>query len=337
MSERTIVRFALLGVGRIGAIRAELIHSNPHAHLEYIIDTNLVAAHQLASLYGSKVSDKLEDALPHVDAVWISTSTATHPAFIKAAAAAKKPVATEKPVAFQIEEIEECFDACEKNGVPLLVGFHRRNDPHFVKFKNALEKHKPAHIIRIVNRDHPLPAPEQFVHLGSIFEDFLIHDFDSALWLVGGAPDRIYSVGKQMLPGLQGTTVLDTALVSISYPNGTQVSIEASRYSAGGLDQRLEAITQNATLMVNNPLRSELVVIDSERNVHDVFEYSFPQRYYEAYKNEVQHFIDVIISKVKPKVSREDCVLVARMVQAAAKSHEEKRHVIFSADGKSFS
>lgn len=313
------VRIALVGCGRIGSIRAECIASLPAAKLEYIVDVNAELGQQLAQQFHSKYSDNLEKILPEVDAVWISTQTDTHASYIKLVAASGKAVATEKPVAFTAEETAECFDVCEKNGIPFFVAFNRRSDPHFRKFKEALDKNGPAYIIRIVNRDHPIPAQAQLAHLGSIFEDFLIHDFDTATWLVGECPETLYASAKQNMPQLKGTDVVDTVLVHMSYPSGTQVSIEASRYSPGGLDQRLEAITGSATILANNPLRTELVVIDTEKVAMDTFNYSFPQRYFTAYKNEVQHFLDMILHQAKPRVTRAECLLVARLVQAATR------------------
>jgi myo-inositol 2-dehydrogenase/D-chiro-inositol 1-dehydrogenase len=325
MSEPKRVRIALVGAGRIGSIRAELIAKNTRATLEYIVDLNLDLAKTLASRYGSKFSSNLDEVLPFVDAVWISVYTELHPKFIKQVACHKLPVATEKPVAFTEEEINECFDACEKNSVPFHVGFQRRLDPHFVKFKEALEKNRPAHIIRIVNRDHPLPLPEHFAHLGSIFADFLIHDFDTSLWLMDEAPSSVYAAASQMMPQLKGTSVLDTCVVTLSFKSGTQISIEANRYSPGGLDQRLEAITGTATILANNPLRTEVEVINSDNYSKDIFNYSFPQRYYQAYSNEINHFIDMIQNNAKPKVTRNDCLMVTRIIQAASQSHDQKR------------
>jgi len=323
------VKVALVGGGRMGSLRAELIARNPRASLEYVVDSNEEVANKIASDNGAKAVTDLASVIDQVDAIWISTPTHLHPQYIKQAAAAKKAVATEKPVAFTPEETKECFEACEKNGVPFLVAFNRRSDPHFMKFKETLEKHRPVHIIRIVNGDHPLPPKELFAHLGSIFEDFLVHDFDTSLFLTGETPTHIYAVGTQMLPECKGTQTLDTALVHLSFPSGTQVSIEASRYSPGGYDQRLEAVTKTATIQANNPSRTELVVVDPERVSHDIFHHSFPQRYYLAYSNEVDHFVKMILDGAAAKVTLNECLIVDRMVRLAAQSHEEKRSIAF--------
>jgi len=192
--------------------------------------------------------------------------------------------------------------------------------------------HKPAHIIRIVNRDHPIPAPHQFAHLGSIWEDFLIHDFDTAVWLVCGSdksawPTTIYASGSQLLEEVKGTDSLDTALVNIQFPNGTLVSVEASRYSPGGYDQRLEAITRTATILADNPLRSTVKIVTATDGNTDVFEYSFPQRYAQAYTREIERFVGVANGTAQPVVSRDECLLVAKLVEAADLSFREKRPV----------
>jgi len=325
----TKVKVALVGGGRMGSLRAELIARHPRASLEYVVDSNEEIANKIASLNGAKAVSDLSAIIDKVDAIWISTPTHLHPQYIKLAAASKKAVATEKPVAFTPEETKECFEACEKNGVPFLVAFNRRSDPHFMKFKETLQQHGPAHIIRIVNGDHPLPPKELFAHLGSIFEDFLVHDFDTSLFLTGETPTQIYAVGTQMLPDCKGTQTLDTALVHLSFPSGTQVSIEASRYSPGGYDQRLEAVTKSATIRADNPAKTEVVVVEPERVSHDIYHYSFPQRYYLAYSNEVDHFVKMILDGAPAKVTLNECLIVDRMVRLATQSHEQKKAMSF--------
>jgi len=163
------IRFAIVGAGRIGGIRAELISRNHRTVLSYVVDSNVEVANRIASQYGALAVADLEDALPHVDAVWISVPTDLHPKLIKQAAAAKKAVATEKPVAFTTQEINECYNACSSANVPFYVAFNRRCDPHFLRFKEELEKNKPAHIIRIVNRDHPLPKKKNNLLIWEVF------------------------------------------------------------------------------------------------------------------------------------------------------------------------
>jgi myo-inositol 2-dehydrogenase/D-chiro-inositol 1-dehydrogenase len=330
MDSKRVVRFALIGAGRIGSIRAEILNRNPRSKIEYIVDSNLEFAEKLANVYHAKVSDKLETILNEIDAVWISSPTHLHPHFIEIAALAKKAVATEKPVAFTDEDITKCFRLCEENKAPFLVGFQRRCDPHFSSFKQSLDKHGPAHILRIVNRDHPLPHADQFAHLGSIWDDFLIHDFDTTVWLLNGqVPERIYATGSQMLSGTKGTDVLDTALVNIYFASGTHVSIEASRYSPAGYDQRLEAITSTATILANNPARTEVIVAETDKVVHDIYNYSFPQRYYEAYRSEVDYFIRMILDGEPAKVTLKDCLLVSKIIKLADQSHREKKAICF--------
>jgi len=329
------VKIALLGSGRMGSIRGKAIVATPGATLAYVVDTDPKVGQALADQFNAKFTTNVDEALPHVDAVWISAPTEFHGPLIKKAAAAGKIVGTEKPVAFTHDEIAEVFDVVKKNNVSLTVGFNRRSDPHFETFKKSLDIHKPAHILRIVNRDHPIPAAHQFAHLGSIWEDFLIHDFDTAVWLIADKhnkstwPTSIYAVGSQLLEEVRavGPHVLDTALVSISFPNGTLVSIEASRYSPGGYDQRLEAITRTATILADNPLRTTVQVITAEEGKSDVFEYSFPQRYGRAYAREIEKFVEVCHGKATPAIERDECLLVAKLVEAAAKSHQEKRPV----------
>jgi len=150
----------------------------------------------------------------------------------------------------------------------------------------------------------------------------MIHDFDTSLWLMGGPPCRVFAAGSQMMSELKGTSILDTVVATLTYKSGTQIAIEANRYSPGGLDQRLEAITRSATIIADNPLKSQVTVINTSNTLKDTFKFSFPQRYYEAYSNEVNHFLDMILNSAKPKITRNDCIQVVRIIQACSKSHQ---------------
>ncbi|GAJ21275.1 unnamed protein product, partial [marine sediment metagenome] len=93
---------------------------------------------------------------------------------------------SEKPIALDVEKIDQAIAAVKKAGVKLQVGFNRRFDPSFKKAKDLMAKGTigTPHLVRITSRD-PEPPPISYVKVsGGIFLDMMIHDFDMARYLL---------------------------------------------------------------------------------------------------------------------------------------------------------
>ena len=71
-----------------------------------------------------------------IDAVVICSSTDTHAQIISEAAQGGKHIFCEKPIALELDKIDQALAAVKKAGVKLQVGFNRRFDPSFKKPKS---------------------------------------------------------------------------------------------------------------------------------------------------------------------------------------------------------
>src|SRR4051794_35249623 len=95
-----MVRFAVLGCGRIGRMHARNIKAHPRAELVTVYDVAGKAAEETASATGASVAASVDEALAHpkVEAVFIASSTDTHVDLLTRAVKAKKAVLCEKPI-----------------------------------------------------------------------------------------------------------------------------------------------------------------------------------------------------------------------------------------------
>ena len=134
-----MVRFGIIGAGRIGNVHAKTIAGSNRAQVVYIADALPDAAARLAAVVGARPAS-VDDiiAAPDVDAVLIGSPTDTHADLIERAARAGKAILCEKPVSLSVERIEACLPVVEKAGVPLLIGFNRRYDPNFRALEQRL-------------------------------------------------------------------------------------------------------------------------------------------------------------------------------------------------------
>jgi len=215
-----MVRFALFGAGRIGALHAaNIAASHPRARLSWVYDTNAAAATATAARYDARVAASVEAALadPDVDAVLIASSTDTHVDLITAAARAGKAILCEKPIDLDIERVERCRSAIADSGVAVQLGFNRRYDRSHRAVREAVRAGQigALELLLITSRDPGLPPLSYLPVSGGIFRDMTIHDFDLARFILGDDPvTDVYATGSIMVePQLRELGDVDTAMV----------------------------------------------------------------------------------------------------------------------------
>ena len=103
-----MIRFGVIGEGRIGKVHAATIAGNPKAKLAYVADAMPAAADALASQHGAKAAS-VDDILKarDVDAVVIVSPTGFHAEQIQIASNHGKAIMCEKPVSLSVDAIHE--------------------------------------------------------------------------------------------------------------------------------------------------------------------------------------------------------------------------------------
>ena len=103
-----MIKFALFGAGRIGALHAENISDSDEADLYCVYDVNKESASNIANKHNSKIISSPDEALANneVDAVLIASSTDTHVDLIIKSSKANKHIFCEKPIDLSIDKVE---------------------------------------------------------------------------------------------------------------------------------------------------------------------------------------------------------------------------------------
>ena len=116
-----MIRFGVIGAGRIGKVHAATIAANPKAKLAFIADAMPKAAEELAAKYGAKVAsvDEIMKS-KEVDAVLIGSPTGFHAEQIQAASNNGKAIMCEKPVSLDVADIHSTLKVVEKNKSTLM-------------------------------------------------------------------------------------------------------------------------------------------------------------------------------------------------------------------------
>ncbi len=323
-----IVQF---GAGRIGQIHAGNLAASGRARLAHVVDVDQIAAGELAARHGALASDA-ESALadPAVGAVIIASSTDTHADLIEAAARAGKAIFCEKPIDLDIGRVDACLAVARRAGVTVMVGFNRRFDPHMAALKAALDAGRIGAVetVIITSRDPGPPPADYLKRSGGIFRDMTIHDFDMARWLLGAEPVRLHASASRLFDaGAAQAGDHDTAAITCVTEAGRIAVITNSRRAVYGYDQRLEVLGAGGMLRVANPTETMLEVTDGGGVLADRPLDFFLERYAEAYRLELEHFIDCAVDGVAPRTTGEDGRRALMLADAAYRSLDEGRMV----------
>ncbi len=305
-----MLRFALFGAGRIGAMHAANIAANRRARLETVYDVHRPSAEKVAAAHGADVAPDVGAALAAADAVMIASSTDTHVDLITAAAKAGKPILCEKPIDLDMRRVEQCRREIAGLSVPIQIGFNRRYDPSHRALREAVRAGEigPVELLVITSRDPALASMAYMRSSGGIFRDMMIHDFDLARFILGEDPAEVFATGSVMVePALAELHDVDTAMVVLKAPSGALVHINNSRRAVYGYDQRIEAFGPRGMLQSENRRATTLRRYTAERtDAKEPLLNFFIERYAQAYRDELDEFIDVVEHKGQPSVGFED-------------------------------
>ncbi len=327
------INLAVIGTGRMGSVHvANIVNKVPEANLVAICDIRLDVAQAVADRWGiTRMVQDYHELLADetIEAVLIATTTSTHAEVIKDCAKAGKHIFCEKPIALDLARIDEALEAVELAGVKLQVGFNRRFDKNFQRVKEIVqsgELGRPC-MLKITNRDPELPSKEFLRVSGGLFLDMTIHDFDMAQFQIGEVTE-VYATGSVLIDSeLEEFGDLDTALLTLKFKDGTIGSIDNSRQSVYGYDQRLEVFCLEGTAMAENEKENMVLKGNREGFQSSRVPNFFIQRYAPCYVDEVRQFLVSVRDDLPTVVTGEDGRKAVVIGYAAWKSFHENRPV----------
>jgi myo-inositol 2-dehydrogenase / D-chiro-inositol 1-dehydrogenase len=326
-----MIEFAQFGAGRIGRIHAGAIAASGKARLRYVIDVNAKAASELAAAYGASSSDtRTALADPQVKAVLIASSTDTHADLCIAAAKAGKAIFCEKPIDLSLKRVDACLKVVNAAKVPMLVGFNRRFDPSFASLHARLRAGEIGAVEQVIvsSRDPGLPPFEYLKVSGGQFRDMTIHDFDMARWLLGEEPVEVYAMGAALVdPRVAAAGDIDSAMVLMRTKTGKMAHINNSRRASYGYDQRIEVHGAKGRLMAGNHTPTSVEKADAASVSTDKPLHFFLERYADAYRAEMNAFLDALANKKPMPVGAEDGRKALVLAEAALKSYKTGKPV----------
>jgi myo-inositol 2-dehydrogenase/D-chiro-inositol 1-dehydrogenase len=325
------IGLALFGLGRAGRFHLESLRATSRARLLHVADVDPARAAEVAAEWECMSATSPTTALadPEVDAVIVATPTETHRALVEASLTADKAVLAEKPLGIDLAEIDACYRLASERGKPLFLAFNRRFDPSFAELARRVHAGDvgPLQILRTTSRDSPLPSVEYIRTSGGIFHDCIVHDLDMIRFIARENPVEVFAMGSSFIPEIGAIPDLDTVLVTLRLESGALASIDISRQAVYGYDQRVEVFGPKGMLQSENRAPTSTVLSTADATQHPPIEYSFPTRYREAYRAELETFLECVEDGRDVPVSHDDVRWNFVLAEAAERSHRERRPI----------
>jgi myo-inositol 2-dehydrogenase/D-chiro-inositol 1-dehydrogenase len=328
-----MVRFAVLGCGRIGRMHARNIKAHPRAELVACYDVVAKAAEETAAELGARVAASVDEMLaePAVDAVFIASSTDTHVDLLTRAAKAGKAILCEKPIDLDIAKSESAAAEVERVGGRVMLAFNRRFDSTFAEMRRTIDAGRIGEVRQVIisSRDPGMPPPAYVKTSGGIFRDMTIHDLDMARWLLGEEPVLVSAIGSRLIdPTLSQYEDYDTAMVLLQTASGKQAHINNCREAVYGYDQRVEVLGATGMLTQDNLRPTTMRVTTAEAtDAREPLLNFFLERYAQAYRSEMEAFIDALSEGKPMPTTVRDGVMALRLAECAVESARAGRAV----------
>ena len=329
-----MLKFALIGAGRIGKMHAEIINSHPNSQLKFVYDVNQEFAKNVASLSNASALDNPEDAVNSndIDGVLIASATPTHIQFIKMAANAGKAVLCEKPIDLDIDKVNKCKEELKDLNSPIQIGFNRRFDLSHSKAQQARVNKEigDLEMIIITSRDPAAPGLDYLNAAGGFFRDTTIHDFDLSRFILGDDPIiQVSAFGGNLFDeNAKIANDFDTAMFVLKSKSGVLIHINNSRRAVYGYDQRVEVFGSKGMVISNNQTQNSLERYTSNStSSKDLIHFFFIERYQQAYRDQFNSFVKTIKTNSKPRVTFEDGRKALIIANAAYEAFENKKTV----------
>lgn len=232
-----MIRFGLLGCGRISKRHSELLGGNhiAGASLVAVCDEVRERADALAARFNVPAFYSIDDFLGSklIDAVSVLTPSGVHPEHAIKVAKAGKHVIVEKPMALRLADADEMIRACDAAGVKLFVVKQNRFNVPVVKAREALEAGRFGKLILGTVRVRWCREQSYYdqdkwrgtwAYDGGVLANQASHHVDMLEWFMGD----VVSVHARATTALAKIEAEDTAVATLKFKNGALGIIEAT-------------------------------------------------------------------------------------------------------------
>jgi predicted dehydrogenase len=230
-----MINCAIVGLGRWGRTLVDASRGSAHLNVIRAVEPDRELAQAFCREGGFALDDSYEAVLADdaIDAVLLATPHSLHKPQVIAAAAARKQVFCEKPLALRRDDAAHMFEACQDAGVILAVGHNRRFWPSMQALREIVASEELGMILHVEGNNSnensqsvlqgwrlsPAESP------GGGLTGAGLHVLDAFISLLGPARQ----VHARLNCRKKGPPPLDSTLLSIDFASGITASLATVR------------------------------------------------------------------------------------------------------------
>ena len=339
------LKISVIGTGLMGIQHIKAIKKSKKVILHSIVDVN-PKAEILSKKYKLKLFRRIEDLLKSdkPNGVVVSTPNQLHEKHSNIFLKNKIPVLLEKPISHDVNSAKKIVNFSKKYRTPLLIGFHRRHNKIISKVKNILSSKQLGKIVSanvlcwFYKHKEYYKTNWRTKKGGGPLNINLVHDLDIACYLLGSVKYvQAFKSNK-----IRKFNIEDTASINLIFNSGALCTLNVSDTIVSPWSYELTS-GENPVYPITN--QSAYYIGGTEGSIQ------FPNLKHWSYKkekswwnkilvknkrdkkdnktliNQIDHFADVILKKVKPKVSAEDGLNLLKILKAIEKSSKNGKKV----------
>lgn len=330
--QRPPVRVAVVGAGAIAqVVHLPILSRMRGVEIAAVSDKDPSTARTIASRYGIAKAAKSPDEIwddESIGGVVVCTPTMRHEEHVTGALRAGKYVLCERPLALTADAVERVLDV-EGAAERLLVAMNLRYRPDSRALKGFVQSGELGDVYYLkagwLNRAKPIGRSwrERRAQGGGALMELGIQMLDLGMWILGyPRPERVTA----HLHRAPGAEVEDAAALLLRLEGDRLINLEVTWNLLAKRDRQFLHLLGTAgsgtlsPLAVNREMATGLVDVTPKlpSGGENVFTAS--------YRNELQHFVEVVRGERKP-APPEEHVRLMRIMEAAYRSAEEGREV----------
>ena len=315
----------IIGLGRMGWLHAEHLRGTVRgvrlvaAAVDEAHRRQLEAAGEAPCELVADVEALVAD--PRIDSVVVVSPTSLHHEHIQLAATAGKAIFAEKPLADSVVKSHDTAAAVHQAGVPFQIGFQRRFDPGYARARELIDAGAigTVEMFRGLTCD-AIPPVSYLRTSGGLFWDLGIHDFDAARFLMDDEVVEVTATGSILVePKLAEFDDVDHGVVVLRFRRGGLGVVQNAWRAPYGYDIRAEVHGSLGKVVTDLDERVPTRLygpagFSSERH------FLFVERFAEAYRLELQTFIDAVAAGRAPTPGVDDALQAVLISDAATRS-----------------
>jgi UDP-N-acetyl-2-amino-2-deoxyglucuronate dehydrogenase len=329
-----VLRFGLIGCGRVAPRHAESLLSLPGAQLVAVADVRETRAERFAAQYHAAAHTDYRALLARqdVDVVSICTPSGLHAQMAIEAMQAGKHVIVEKPIALSLADADRMIGAALVYGLKLCVVLQNRYNPPMQDLKQVVESGMLGRLL-LGNATVRWYRPQEYYEDGwhgtwamdgGALMNQSIHHIDALQWLLG-RPESVFAYSATLAHRMEAE---DIGVASIRFHGGTLGVVEGSTVTyPENLEGSVAVFGERGSLKVGGTALNRKVLwkvageLEHEKELLTREQVDPPSVYGTSHRAVIADMIEAILVNRAPKTdgreAKKSLALVLAMYESA--------------------